>query len=159
MPWRRLGRGGKHHHSWLRHCMEVSGENHVPAASLPGKSSGHLLDRGFRKPWKLSRSCEKEKNFLPVSGIETRASGPLPVGIPTELPRPLKIKLSSKIYCKMLNPNMGASPIQKHNRPLWVAVQGLIRPTPYTYITYSGTASKRDTIKVTGFKIWTFQAA
>jgi hypothetical protein len=22
----------------------------------------------------------------------------------------------------------------KHNRPLWVAVQGLIRPTPYTYI-------------------------
>jgi hypothetical protein len=21
----------------------------------------------------------------------------------------------------------------KHNRPLWVAVQGLIRPTPYTY--------------------------
>jgi hypothetical protein len=24
--------------------------------------------------------------------------------------------------------------IHKHNRPLWVAVQGLIRPTPYTYI-------------------------
>jgi hypothetical protein len=22
----------------------------------------------------------------------------------------------------------------KHNRPLWVAVQGLIRPIPYTYI-------------------------
>jgi hypothetical protein len=22
----------------------------------------------------------------------------------------------------------------KHNRPLWVAVQGLIRPTPYTYV-------------------------
>jgi hypothetical protein len=26
----------------------------------------------------------------------------------------------------------------KHNRPLWVAVQGLIRPTPYTYIHSSG---------------------
>jgi hypothetical protein len=24
--------------------------------------------------------------------------------------------------------------LQKHNRPLWVAMQGLIRPTPYTYI-------------------------
>jgi hypothetical protein len=24
--------------------------------------------------------------------------------------------------------------VLKHNRPLWVAVQGLIRPTPYTYI-------------------------
>jgi hypothetical protein len=24
--------------------------------------------------------------------------------------------------------------LEKHNRPLWVAVQGLIRPTPYTYI-------------------------
>jgi hypothetical protein len=23
--------------------------------------------------------------------------------------------------------------VKKHNRPLWVAVQGLIRPTPYTY--------------------------
>jgi hypothetical protein len=24
--------------------------------------------------------------------------------------------------------------VQKYNRPLWVVVQGLIRPTPYTYI-------------------------
>jgi hypothetical protein len=28
---------------------------------------------------------------------------------------------------------------RKHNRPLWVAVQGLIRPTPYTYIEVRGT--------------------
>jgi hypothetical protein len=26
----------------------------------------------------------------------------------------------------------------KHNRPLWVAVQGLIRPTPYTYMCLFG---------------------
>jgi hypothetical protein len=25
----------------------------------------------------------------------------------------------------------------KHNRPLWVAVQGLIRPTPYTTLLYN----------------------
>jgi hypothetical protein len=28
----------------------------------------------------------------------------------------------------------GDRSVMKHNRPLWVAVQGLIRPTPYTYI-------------------------
>jgi hypothetical protein len=40
------------------------------------------------------------------------------------------LSLSSlSAYQKYCFSNVGL----KHNRPLWVAVQGLIRPTPYTY--------------------------
>jgi hypothetical protein len=35
------------------------------------------------------------------------------------------------------NTRLALTQFVKHNRPLWVAVQGLIRPTPYTYIQHS----------------------
>jgi hypothetical protein len=44
--------------------------------------------------------------------------------------------LNSYVWNKMVCDKPQSSlllPPHKHNRPLWVAVQGLIRPTPYTY--------------------------
>jgi hypothetical protein len=51
------------------------------------------------------------------------------------------------------NLTFSVSKTKKHNRPLWVAVQGLIRPTPYTYI------HPRPKLSTKYFSIFSFKEA
>jgi hypothetical protein len=44
----------------------------------------------------------------------------------------LQLWKSGGIWENNIKMNLENNTAQKHNRPLWVAVQGLIRPTPYT---------------------------
>jgi hypothetical protein len=49
--------------------MEVSGQLHAPAASLPGKELQYPLDRRLCGPQSRSERGE-EKNSQPLSGLE-----------------------------------------------------------------------------------------
>jgi hypothetical protein len=45
--------------------MEVSGQLHVPAALLPGKSPRYKLDRGLGEPHSRSGRGDENKKFWP----------------------------------------------------------------------------------------------
>jgi hypothetical protein len=63
--------------------MEMSGQLHVLAVLSPTgcKSCWYSLDRRLDGPYSLSRSCEVDKNYLSLSGVEPKPSSSYPVAI------------------------------------------------------------------------------
>jgi hypothetical protein len=55
---------------WPRHHMELSGQIHVPATLLQGKSLWHPLNRRLRGPQSRSGLGGEEKNSQPPPTME-----------------------------------------------------------------------------------------
>jgi hypothetical protein len=79
--------------------MEMSGQLHVPVALPTGTDPRYPLDKRLGEHQSWSGRCGKDKNLLPLPGIEPWPSSQQSVTIPNEITRFLvKIRYAILIF-------------------------------------------------------------